>query len=75
MLFVQGSRDTFGTPAELKPVLAALPLARPRCTSSRAAITRSRSRAGAGTRQNEIDEEVRRTVADWDARVQGGRTE
>ena len=25
MLFVQGSRDAFGTPAELEPVLAALP--------------------------------------------------
>jgi hypothetical protein len=24
MLFVQGSRDTFGTPSELKPVLASL---------------------------------------------------
>jgi predicted alpha/beta-hydrolase family hydrolase len=27
MLFVQGSRDAFGTPAELKPVLAKLPAA------------------------------------------------
>ena len=24
MLFVQGSRDTFGTPSELKPILASL---------------------------------------------------
>ena len=24
MLFVQGSRDTFGTPTELKPILASL---------------------------------------------------
>lgn len=25
MLFVQGSRDAFGTPAELRPILAGLP--------------------------------------------------
>ena len=42
MLFVQGSRDAFGTPEELAPVAAAMPPP-PRCTVA-GATTRSRCR-------------------------------
>ena len=41
MLFVQGTRDAFGTPAELAPILAPRLTRRRRCTWSTAAITRS----------------------------------
>ena len=38
MLFVQGTRDTFGTPDELAPILAPRCTRRRRCTPSTAAI-------------------------------------
>ena len=43
MLFVQGTRDAFGTADEIRALLPRLP--RPRCTRSPVAITRSRSAA------------------------------
>ena len=42
MLFVQGSRDAFGTPAELQPIIAPLQPP-PNCMSSKAATIRSGS--------------------------------
>ncbi len=64
MLVVQGSRDTFGTPGELSPVLATLSPAASLHIVEGGDHSFKVSRGG-GTRQNEIDEEVRRTVADW----------
>jgi predicted alpha/beta-hydrolase family hydrolase len=64
MLVVQGSRDTFGTPGELSPVLAPLSPAASLHVVEGGDHSFKVSRGG-GTRQNEIDEEVRRTVAEW----------
>jgi predicted alpha/beta-hydrolase family hydrolase len=71
MLFVQGSRDAFGTPAELAPVLAALV---PRPTlyvveGGDHSFKRTRSDA---TIQAATEDEVRRTVAEWIAATASG---
>jgi predicted alpha/beta-hydrolase family hydrolase len=63
MLFVQGSRDAFGTPIELAPVLDALT---PRATLHTVeggdhSFTVARDR----TRQAAVYDEVRRTIVEW----------
>jgi predicted alpha/beta-hydrolase family hydrolase len=64
MLFVQGSRDAFGTPAELEPILAALD---PRPTLH--VVERgdhSFKRPGRDAQaQAAIFEGVQRTMAEW----------
>lgn len=63
MLFVQGSRDTFGTPAELEPVLAAL--------DDRAALhvvnggDHSFKVANGGRPQDDVYLEVQRAIVKW----------
>jgi predicted alpha/beta-hydrolase family hydrolase len=65
MLFVQGSRDTFGTPSELKPVLAALtPL--PTLHSVEGGDHSFKiSGRDARTRQQLVYTEVQDTIVDW----------
>jgi predicted alpha/beta-hydrolase family hydrolase len=63
MLFVQGSRDAFGTPIELAPVLEALT---PRATlhpveGGDHSLTVTRDRA----RQAAVYDEVQRAIVDW----------
>jgi uncharacterized protein len=67
MLVIQGSRDTFGTPEELRPVLDALtpPAALHVVEGGDHSFKVSRS----GGRQAAIDETVRQTAADWMRRV------
>jgi uncharacterized protein len=65
MLFVQGSRDTFGTPSELKPVLASLsPLPTLHHVD---AGDHSFALAGAAgkKRQPEVYAEIQDTIAGW----------
>ena len=65
MLFVQGSRDTFGTPSELKPVLASLtPL--PTLHSVEGG-DHSFKIAGrdAKTRQASVYSEIQDTIVEW----------
>jgi predicted alpha/beta-hydrolase family hydrolase len=63
MLFVQGSRDAFGTPIELAPVLAAL--------TGRATLhtveggDHSFTVTGDRTRQGTVYDEVQRTIVEW----------
>ena len=64
MLFVQGSRDAFGTPGELEPVLATLRLGR-RSTSWRAAITRSRSERRIRRGRRRCSSEAHRAIVEW----------
>ena len=63
MLFVQGSRDAFGTPIELAPVLAALTERATLHTVEGGdhsfTVTRDR------TRQATVDDEVQRTIVEW----------
>jgi predicted alpha/beta-hydrolase family hydrolase len=63
MLFVQGSRDAFGTPIELAPVLESLT---PRATlhpveGGDHSLTVARDR----TRQAAVSDEVQRAIVDW----------
>jgi len=63
MLFVQGSRDTFGTPAELEPVLASL-----RAPATLHVVDggdHSFKVHGGGLRQAEVFLDVQRTIAKW----------
>jgi uncharacterized protein len=67
MLFVQGSRDAFGTPAELSPIVASLVAVSPRTTlhvveGGDHSFKVSRSDAA---RQAAAEADVYRTVADW----------
>ena len=63
MLFVQGSRDTFGTPAELAPVLATL--------EGRASLhvvnggDHSFKLAGRGRPQDEVYLDIQRAIVKW----------
>ena len=63
MLVVQGSRDAFGTPDELNPVLA--PLSPPASLHIVEGGDHSFKVSRAGTRQAATDEEIRTVVADW----------
>jgi predicted alpha/beta-hydrolase family hydrolase len=64
MLVIQGSRDTFGTPEELRPVFDAL--TPPATIHVIAGGDHSFKAARAGAeRQAAIDGEVRRTAAEW----------
>ena len=63
MLFVQGSRDTFGTPAELEPVLASL-----RAPATLHVVDggdHSFKVRGGGQRQAEVFLDVQRAIAKW----------
>lgn len=67
MLFVQGSRDAFGTPTELSPIVASLAAVSPETTihvveGGDHSFKVSRSDA---TRQAAAEDDVYRTVADW----------
>ena len=65
MLFVQGSRDTFGTPSELKPILASLS---PMPTLHHVeGGDHSFKVAGrdAKTRQANVYDEIQNTIAEW----------
>ena len=73
MLVVQGSRDGFGTPQELEPVLA--PLSPPATLHVVEGGDHSFKVARAGAAgQAAIDEHVRRTAATWMQSVMHGRT-
>ena len=63
MLVIQGSRDTFGTPEELRPVLETL--APPASLHVVEGGDHSFKVSRSGGRQAAIDEAVRQTVADW----------
>jgi hypothetical protein len=67
MLFVQGSRDAFGTPAELSPIVASLTALASRTTlhvveGGDHSFKVSRTDAA---RQAAADGDVYRTVAEW----------
>ena len=72
MLFVQGSRDAFGTPAELEPVLAALvpPPTLHVVDGGDHSFKRSRSDKAA---QAAIFEEVQQAMVAWMAAIGAGR--
>jgi predicted alpha/beta-hydrolase family hydrolase len=63
MLFVQGSRDAFGTPAELAPVLASL--TPPPTLHVVAGGDHSFKIRGDGGAQAAVYEEIQRTIATW----------
>jgi predicted alpha/beta-hydrolase family hydrolase len=71
MLFVQGSRDVFGTPAELEPVLATL--------DGRASLhvveggDHSLKVSSAARRQAEVSLDVQRAIVKWIRTVIAGR--
>jgi predicted alpha/beta-hydrolase family hydrolase len=70
MLIVQGGRDPFGTPAELRPVLARVP-----ASATLHAIDggdHSFKVTGGAARQRVVDDEVRRTAAEWMLRIARG---
>lgn len=63
MLFVQGSRDAFGTPVELEPALAALDRATLRVVDGGDhSFKLARTDSG---RQKAVYAEIQRTVAEW----------
>jgi predicted alpha/beta-hydrolase family hydrolase len=64
MLFVQGSRDAFGTPAELEPVLAALPRTATLHVVPGGDHSFKVGRAAAAT-QTAVMEGIYRTIASW----------
>ncbi len=64
MLVIQGSRDTFGTPQELEPVLGPLTPAATLHVVEGGDHSFKVARAGAAG-QAEIDQQVRRTAAEW----------
>ena len=65
MLFVQGSRDTFGTPSELKPILASLvPLPTLHHVEGGDHSFKVAGR-DARSRQPTVISEIQDTVADW----------
>ena len=65
MLFVQGSRDAFGTPEELQPIIRDLGSARRNLSSSRAPTTRSRWRRKSGSRNSKCFNVILDHVAQW----------
>jgi hypothetical protein len=75
VLFVQGSRDTFGTPAELAPALAAMSPAPDLHVVAGGdhsfKVTRA-ARASAGALpagQDEVHDDILRTIARWIGRI------
>ena len=65
MLFVQGSRDTFGTPSELKPILASLsPLPTLHHVAGGDHSFRVAGR-DARARQANVYAEIQNTIAEW----------
>jgi predicted alpha/beta-hydrolase family hydrolase len=64
MLFVQGSRDTFGTPAELQPVLARIAPPPVLHVVEGGDHSFKVSRADA-VRQAAVHADVQRTIASW----------
>jgi len=73
MLFVQGSRDAFGTPAELSPILARLG-----STASLHVVDGGdhsfKVTRGGATAQAAVYDDVQRTVAEWMTAVSGRST-
>jgi predicted alpha/beta-hydrolase family hydrolase len=69
MLFVQGSRDTFGTPSELKPVLASLSPLPTLYTVEGGDHSFKIAGRDAQTRQREVYSEVQDTIVEWIARA------
>jgi predicted alpha/beta-hydrolase family hydrolase len=67
MLVIQGSRDTFGTSDELRPVLARVPA--PVTLHPIDGGDHSFKVTGGAARQRTVDEEVRRTAAEWMLRI------
>jgi predicted alpha/beta-hydrolase family hydrolase len=65
MLFVQGSRDTFGTPSELKPILGSLDPLPALHTVQNGDHSFKISGSGASRRQPAIYDEVADTIAEW----------
>jgi predicted alpha/beta-hydrolase family hydrolase len=65
MLFVQGSRDSFGTPSELKPVLASLSPLPTLHTVQGGDHSFKVAGRDAKTRQTSIDSEIYDTVVEW----------
>ena len=70
MLFVQGSRDAFGTPGELAPVLAQLGTSAVLHVVEGGDHSFKVSRAAAGV-QASIFKDIQRTVASWMTTVSG----
>jgi predicted alpha/beta-hydrolase family hydrolase len=64
MLFVQGARDTFGTPAELEPVLNGLPVKATLHVVPGGDHSFKVARIDA-SRRAAMNDEIYRTVADW----------
>ncbi len=69
MLFVQGSRDTFGTPVELKPVLAGLSPPPTLHTVQGSDHSFKIGGRDAKARQAEVNTEIYDTVAEWISRA------
>jgi predicted alpha/beta-hydrolase family hydrolase len=69
MLFVQGSRDAFGTPGELEPVLATL--AQPATLHVVANGDHSFKVTSDARRQREVFDGVQRAIVDWIRRING----
>jgi hypothetical protein len=69
MLFVQGSRDTFGTPSELKPALASLSPLPTLYTVEGGDHSFKITGRDAKTRQAQVHSEVQDTIVDWIARA------
>ncbi len=74
MLFVQGSNDAFGTPAELEPALATLSPAATLHVVEGGDHSFKVPRAGP-TKQEAVYADVQRTVAGWTGRVSRARQE
>ncbi len=68
MLFVQGACDTFGTPAELEPVLNGLPVTATLHVVPGADHSFKVARLDA-SRRAALNDEIYRTVADWIASI------
>ncbi len=69
MLFVQGSRDPFGTPSELKPILASLSPLPTLHTVEGGDHSFKIAGPGAKTRQPAVDSAIDDTIAEWIGRV------
>jgi uncharacterized protein len=68
MLFVQGSRDAFGTPAELRPILAGLTPAPTLHVVEAGDHSLTVPRRGAAA-QADVYDDVRRVIVEWIASV------
>ncbi len=69
MLFVQGSRDAFGTPTELKPILASLSPLPTLHTVQDGDHSFKIAGRDAKTRQAAVDAEIYDTVVEWIGRA------